>query len=178
MTLPMPPLVDTLVEDAGWSRIGLADLSETAAVATLRHLGLDPDRFEISLLGCSDARIATLNADFRGKPVPTNVLSWPSEDRSADRPGASPTLPRPSADDPVELGDIAIALGTCKSEASVAGVPLETHVSHLVVHGVLHLLGFDHIDDADAALMETIEVAILKDLGLPDPYRGSAGAMI
>lgn len=174
----MPQLVDTMFEDRGWDAVGLAELAESAASAALRHLGLDPDRFEISLLGCSDSRIATLNADFRGKPTPTNVLSWPSEERGSDTPGAPPVLPRPAPGTTVELGDIAIALGTCRAEADVAGVPLQVHVSHLIVHGVLHLFGFDHIDDADATLMETTEVAILKDMGLSDPYQGAAAAMI
>ncbi|PWR03248.1 rRNA maturation RNase YbeY [Meridianimarinicoccus roseus] len=172
----MPPLVDTLIEDPGWSEVGLESLAEAAAQAALSYLGLDPTRFEIALLGCSDARIAALNADFRGKPAPTNVLSWPSEDRAPQSPGLKPVLPRVAASGPpLELGDIAIAIGTCRAEADVAGVPLSAHVSHLMVHGVLHLLGFDHIDDADAELMEAAEVAILKGMGLPDPYSG-AGA--
>ena len=71
---------------------------------------------------------------------------------------------------PEELGDIAIAWDTCAAEAMAAGKPMEDHVTHLVVHGVLHLLGFDHIDDADAAQMEGLEVRILASMGLSDPY--------
>lgn len=169
-------LVDALIEDPAWNAAGLDALAETAAAATLRHLGLDPAGYEISLLGCNDARIADLNADFRGKPAPTNVLSWPSVDRAAARPGAMPDLPGPGQGAgsgqtmPTELGDIAIAHGTCAAEAAVAGVPLRTHATHLVIHGVLHLLGFDHIHDADAELMERIESAILTGLALPDPH--------
>jgi probable rRNA maturation factor len=166
-------LVDALVEDPAWDAVGLDDLAETAAAATLRHLGLDPAGYEISLLGCDDARIADLNAEFRGKPAPTNVLSWPSAERSAAHPGAMPVLPEPGQGMPAELGDIAIAHATCAREATVAGMPLRQHVTHLVVHGVLHLLGFDHIHDADAELMERIESAILTGMALPDPYAGS-----
>lgn len=177
--LPMPPLVDTLTELPAWAELGLENLAEQAAQAVFLHLGMEPSAYEISLLGCDDARIATLNADFRGKPAPTNVLSWPSEERGADKPGAQPVLPDPSSDgEPVELGDIAIAFGVCRKEAAVAGVPLATHVSHLLVHGVLHLLGFDHIDDADAALMEGLESEILKTMGLPDPYAGTDAATV
>lgn len=172
----MPPLVDTLIDDPAWEAADLAGLAETAARATLRHLGLDPVGYEIALLGCDDARMATLNAEFRGKPKPTNVLSWPSEDRAADTPGAVRALPEPGQGMPAELGDIAIAYGTCAAEADVAGIPLRHHVSHLIVHGILHLLGHDHIHDADADLMEGLEAAILADMGLPDPYRDRADA--
>jgi probable rRNA maturation factor len=168
----MSELVDTLAEDHRWNDVGLDALAEDACAATLQHLGLPADRFEISLLGCNDARIAVLNADFRGKPQPTNVLSWPAEDRASDTAGGQPTLPSvPPADAPEELGDIAIAYETCRREAEDAGKPLRDHVTHLLVHGTLHLLGYDHIRDEDAALMEGIEAGILALLGLPDPYR-------
>lgn len=170
----MPPLVDTLIEDPAWDAVGLAALAEGAATATLRHLGLDPAGHEISLMGCDDARIAALNAEFRGKPTPTNVLSWPSEDRAPDSPGVAPALPEAGQGKATELGDIALAYGVCATEANVAGIPLHAHVSHLIVHGVLHLLGYDHIDDADADLMEALESAILGDMGVPDPYRDGA----
>jgi probable rRNA maturation factor len=160
--------VDVMIEDARWRAAGLEALAETAAHATLTHLGLDPEAFEICVLACNDSRIAALNADFRGKPQATNVLSWPSEDRAADRPGLSPARPAPGGDP--ELGDIAIAYDTCAAEASAAAKPFAAHVSHLIVHGVLHLLGYDHIDDKDGDLMEGIETAILGKMGLPDPY--------
>ena len=157
--------LDCLIEDARWGVAGLEPLAQKAALASLRHLGLRPDAFEISVMGCNDARIATLNADFRGKPQPTNVLSWPSEERGSDTPGA-----RPAAPDPGELGDIAIAYDTCQREAAEQGKPFQAHVTHLLVHATLHLLGYDHIDDQDAALMEKLEVEILATLGLEDPY--------
>jgi probable rRNA maturation factor len=122
-------------------------------------------------MGCDDARIAALNADFRGKPQPTNVLSWPSEDRAPDLPGSAPLPPvAGTADDPESLGDIALAWETCAAEAGAQGKPMADHVTHLVVHGVLHLLGYDHIDDADAGVMEALEVRILATLGVSDPY--------
>lgn len=168
----MAPLVDTLIEEARWQSLDLETLAETATHATLTHLGLPVEGFAISLLGCSDARIAVLNADFRGKPQPTNVLSWPSEERGASEDGGTPARPRPgSADDPAELGDIAIAWETCGQEARDANRPVRDHVCHLLVHGLLHLLGYDHIRDKDAALMEGLEVEILASLGVADPYR-------
>jgi len=170
MTATMEYLVDTIEEDERWEPFGLAPLAERAAAATLAHLGLDPHEFEISLLGCDDARIATLNADFRGKPAPTNVLSWPSDERGAEAEGGMPDLPEGDADMPEELGDIAIAWETCEREAAEAGKPMAEHVTHLVVHAVLHLLGYDHVRDGDASLMEGTEIAILAGLGLANPY--------
>lgn len=171
MTATMEPLVDTLTEDARWEGIGLADLAEAAARATLARLHLPVAGFQISLLGCTDSRIAALNADFRGKPQPTNVLSWPSEERAAESDGGVPARPRPGpAEDPEELGDVAIAWETCTREADAAGRSMQDHVTHLLVHGTLHLLGYDHIRDKDAALMEGLEVEILASLGVADPY--------
>ncbi len=170
MTATMESLVDTIAEDERWESFGLAPLAERAATATLAHLGLDPVEFEISLMGCDDARIAVLNADFRGKPAPTNVLSWPSEERGSEAEGKAPELPEGDADMPEELGDIAIAWETCEREAADAGKPMAEHVTHLVVHAVLHLLGYDHERDGDASLMEGTEIAILAELGLANPY--------
>ncbi|WP_333815976.1 rRNA maturation RNase YbeY [Tabrizicola sp.] len=164
-------LVETVIEDARWEAFGLEALAECTGRAVLAGLGLPVEGFAISLMGCDDARIAVLNGDFRGKPQPTNVLSWPSEELGADFAGEAPELPEPgAADDPESLGDIAIAWETCAREAEEQGKPMADHVTHLIVHGVLHLLGYDHIEDADAALMETLEVRILASLGVSDPY--------
>ena len=167
----MEALVDCVIEDARWDGLGLEALALRAASAAMEGLELPQKGFTLCLMGCDDARISVLNAEFRGKPQPTNVLSWPSEDLSEDVPGAVPA--RPLAGDEAEpwsLGDIAISYDTCAREAEAAGKPMADHVTHLVVHGVLHLLGYDHIDDADAALMEKHEVAILATLGVDDPY--------
>ncbi len=160
-------LTDSALDDDRWSLVSFETLAETAATAALTHLGLDPAQYEIAILACDDARIAELNADFRDKPQPTNVLSWPSEERGAEIDGETP-LP-PDQTDP-ELGDIAIAYDTCQREAAEAGKQMADHVTHLVVHGTLHLLGYDHERDADATLMEGLETRILGNLGLADPY--------
>jgi probable rRNA maturation factor len=160
-----------MTEDPRWDALALEGLAERAAMAVLDRLGLEPSVYEISLLGCNDARIAELNADFRGKPQPTNVLSWPSDERAAEVAGEAPDLPHPgSADDPESLGDIAIAWETCAREGEEQGKPMVDHVTHLIVHGVLHLLGYDHVEPGDADLMEGLEVRILASLGVPDPY--------
>lgn len=171
MRPPMEPLVDCVIEDDRWQAVGLDALSDKAVRASLAYLGLAPEGFTLCLMACDDARIAVLNAGFRGKPQPTNVLSWPSDDRAADVPGGLPHPVEPGAvDDPESLGDIAIAYDTVAREALDAGKTLQDHTTHLVVHGFLHLLGYDHVDDADAALMEGLEVAILMRLGVNDPY--------
>lgn len=163
-------LVETVVEDSRWEALGLAALAERAAGAALRHLGLAPEGFEIALLGTSDARIAALNADFRGRERPTNVLSWPAAEPAPRAEGARPAPPPPGGGEPEPLGDIALAYETCAAEAGAAGTPLPDHVTHLVVHGVLHLLGYDHERDGDATLMEGLEAEILATLGIGDPY--------
>lgn len=176
MTRLMQNPVETTLDVDGWAALDLEGQAGRAAVATLSHLGFDPDDFEISLLGCDDARIAELNADFRGKPKATNVLSWPSEDRAPDTPGGTPEPPRAFLPgEPIELGDIAIALETCQREATEAGRATSDHVCHLLVHGVLHLLGYDHETDEDADLMERLEVEILAKLGVADPYADQGG---
>lgn len=163
----MPPLlVDTIIEAEAWEGMDLSALAEDAARAALTAVGLDPAAHEVSLLACDDARIAGLNAEFRGKPAPTNVLSWPSADLAPETPGDRPHLEEAEE----ELGDIALAWETCCREAKALDRPLEDHLRHLVIHGVLHLLGYDHETDEDAALMEGLEVRILAGMGIADPY--------
>lgn len=161
------------IEDDRWLSVALPDLASRATDAVLTHLGHDPEVCEISLLACDDARIAGLNAEFRGKPVPTNVLSWPGADLSAQVPGQAPTPPAPDLTGELQLGDIAISFDTCHREAEAAGKKMAHHVLHLVVHGVLHLLGYDHVRDPDATLMERLEADILGKLGVDDPYYGT-----
>jgi len=173
----MPGLVEVVLEDGRWQDAGLPALAERAARATLARLALDAAGFEISLLACDDARIAALNAAFRGRAAATDVLSWPAAERAPRRDGGRPARPRPgTAESPESLGDIALAFETVRRDAGALGRPLAAHLSHLVVHGVLHLLGHDHIRPADAARMEGLEVEILASLGVADPYEGVAGA--
>lgn len=167
----MEPLVDIVIEDDRWEAFGLEALADRAVRAGFAELGLAPEGFTLCLMGCDDARILELNGDFRGKAKPTNVLSWPSDERGAEEDGGSPSPVEPGlAEDPESLGDIAIAYETCAREAAEAEKPMTDHVTHLVVHGLLHLLGYDHVRDGDATLMESTEVRILARLGLSDPY--------
>ena len=158
--------VEITFEDSRWEAAGLQALAEQAVAATLAQVQLAPEAWEVSILACDDARIAGLNADFRGKPSATNVLSWPSDERGAEIAG---DVPGPPMGDP-ELGDLAIAFETCEREANDQGKPFKHHALHLLVHGVLHLLGYDHERDADGDLMERQEIAILATLGVDNPY--------
>lgn len=160
--------LEITIEDSRWQ--GVDHLARPAIAAVLDHCGVDAENCEISLLACDDPRIADLNAEFRDKPTPTNVLSWPAEDLSPEEAGQIPISPQPDFTGEIALGDIAISYDTCAREADEAGKNRDDHVTHLIVHGVLHLLGYDHIRDPDATLMEGVEVEILGKLGVDDPY--------
>ncbi|MEO9825270.1 MAG: rRNA maturation RNase YbeY [Paracoccaceae bacterium] len=159
--------VDVILQDPRWGE-DLVELANAAFAQTLAYHNLIPGDWEVALLACNDAQIVELNAQFRNKPTATNVLSWPSEERGAEISGKKP---KPPSGDP-ELGDIAIAYETCLKEARAGGRTLHNHSCHLIVHGFLHLLGYDHEQDGDGDLMEATEIAILAKLGVPNPYEG------
>jgi len=134
-----------------------------AALGTVEP-ALDNPRLTASVLFTSDEEVHALNREWRGKDKPTNVLSFPMLERE-DLLDLAPEGP------PEMLGDIALAAGTCAREAAEKGVPLETHATHLLIHGLLHLAGHDHVDsDAQAEAMEALEIAALAKLGIGDPY--------
>ncbi len=161
--------IDVLIEDDRWTHLMASALPSRAIETVLRHLDLDPTAWDVAVLACNDARIAELNKAFRNVAKPTNVLSWPSEERAAATPGQKP--PSPSGDP--ELGDIAIAFETCTREAAAFDRDIADHTTHLLVHGALHLLGYDHVEDIDGDLMEATEIAILAQLGVANPYVGN-----
>jgi probable rRNA maturation factor len=151
--------ITVLVEDPGWRKTrGLTTRLRQAAEAALRS-----SRFKgksaLTVLLTSDTALKALNRDFLGKNKPTNVLSFPAP--------ANPDGYR---------GDIALAYGVTAKEAEAADKRFADHASHLVVHGVLHLAGFDHENDRDAKVMEPLEVKILKRLGIADPYNEAGKA--
>jgi probable rRNA maturation factor len=160
--------IEIVIEDDRWAGFGLEAVASCAVSATLSDQNIANGA--LSVLGCDDARIAALNTRFRGKAAATNVLSWPEEDLAPQQDGGAPALPEPDPGGTISLGDIAIAFETCAREADAQGKPMADHVAHLIVHGTLHLLGYDHMRDLDATHMEAIEVRILGSMGLPDPY--------
>jgi probable rRNA maturation factor len=130
---------------------------ETAAETVNAGLG----EAELAVMLTDDAGIRTLNSNWRGVDKPTNVLSFPA---------LQPTGPGGPGDAPRMLGDIAIAYETTRKEADDEQKPFDHHLSHLAIHGFLHLIGYDHEKDDDAEAMETLEQEILAQLGIPDPY--------
>jgi probable rRNA maturation factor len=149
--------IEINVECENWRSI--ADLDELTKRCLVASLAETEDRLrdgaELSLLFCDDARIRLLNAQFRGFDKPTNVLSFPG--------------PEPTAEAHM-LGDIAIAFETVAREAVEQGKPLPHHVCHMIVHGFLHLLGYDHETDEEAEAMEADEARVLHRIGIADPY--------
>ncbi len=140
-------------------------LAGRVAEAAARHVPeLANTRLVTSLLFTSDEEIHVLNREWRQRDKPTNVLSFPMLERD-DLLALGPDGP------PEMLGDIALAHATCAREAEEKGVSLQDHASHLILHGLLHLAGYDHeISDADAEKMEELEVKVLALLGIADPY--------
>jgi probable rRNA maturation factor len=140
--------ITLVVEDGGWrAHRGLQKRLKLAAEDARKAVRLKGD---VTILLSGDKKLAALNRDFRGKDKPTNVLSFPGSDGYA--------------------GDIAIAHGVTAAEAKEAGKTFRDHATHLVVHGMLHLAGYDHERPKDAKVMEPLEVKILKRLGVADPY--------
>jgi probable rRNA maturation factor len=132
------------------------------AIATAAEIAdADHGEAELAVMLTDDAGIRTLNSNWRGIDKPTNVLSFPA---------LPPTGPSGPDDAPRMLGDIAIAYETVRKEADEEQKPFDHHLSHLAVHGYLHLIGYDHENDADAEAMESLETEILAQLGIPDPY--------
>ena len=145
-------MIEVEVEDAAWTA-ALPDAEAVVVRAATAALGAFEGDVVVLLTG--DAEVRELNARFRDKDRPTNVLSFPAPESA---------LPH--------LGDLVLAYGVCAAEAEAQGKTLADHLSHLTVHGVLHLLGRDHEDDTEAEAMEAEERAILAGLGVADPYAG------
>lgn len=155
-----PPTIEIVVQAAGWSEClpaapRLARRAGRAALAAAR-LGT-AKRVELSLMLSDNRRMRLLNRRWRAEDRPTNVLSFPA---ATHAPRGAPLL----------LGDVVLALETVRREAREQGKRLADHFQHLVVHGVLHLAGYDHETEADAAVMEPLETRILRRLGIADPY--------
>jgi probable rRNA maturation factor len=152
-------------DDADWD--ALAARAVRAAIARTPYGPLldTPAAVEVSVRLTSDEEVRVLNAQYRHKDKPTNVLSFPMVQRDLLE-----TVSLNSDDGELLLGDIVLAYGVCAREAAERGIAVETHATHLVVHGTLHLLGYDHIDDDEAEGMEAIEREALAGLGIADPY--------
>ncbi len=164
---PGRPRVAVLIETPEWSRrlrtaAILARRAVRAALAADRPAGA----VELSVVLTNNRAVRRLNRDWRGQDKPTNVLSFPAGGNASGAPRLPPGVPAP-------LGDVVVACGVAADEAAAQGKSLGAHLAHLVVHGVLHLLGHDHEADAEAERMEALEARILRRLGIANPYRPS-----
>ena len=150
-----------------WTLLVRRAAESAVAESAFPQLAAGARPVELSVRLTSDEQVRALNAEWRGKDKPTNVLSFPLTDEVALRQAnvAGPEL---------LLGDIVLARGVCEAEAADKGVSVEQHAAHLLVHGTLHLLGYDHHDDAEAADMEAREVRALGRLGISNPYEVAA----
>lgn len=158
------PDIAIQIDDDAWHAAlpDALDRCRAAAAAAFRAVGPEPpERAEISVVLANDEIVRILNRDYRGIDRPTNVLSFANFDDDEE-----PGVPG----EPVLLGDIVLAYETMATEAEAADLPFAHHVEHLVVHGVLHLLGFDHGDEESAREMESLETEVLGARGIPDPY--------
>ena len=167
-----PVTIDLALDDPAWlddlpDAEALASRAAEAALAAACPAG---PALAMALVLADDGRLHALNREWRGIDRPTNVLSFPAEEL---QPGETPVAPPGApADQPVELGDVVIARGVMCREAADGALPLGHHLSHLVVHGTLHLLGYDHEAEEEAQEMEAMERRVLATLGVPDPYTG------
>lgn len=147
-------MIEVEIADAAWTA-ALPDAEALAAAAAEAALRTGPDPTGgLAVLLADDAAVRALNARFRAQDKATNVLSFPAP-------------PNPEG----HLGDIALGYGVCAREAGEQGKPLAHHLQHLVAHGVLHLLGYDHMTDDEAEKMEGLERVVLAGIGVPDPYQ-------
>ena len=146
-----------------WSLLVRRAAESALAESAFPRLAKGARPVEISVRLTGDDEVQALNSEWRGKDKPTNVLSFPmtAADELANANREGPEL---------MLGDIVLARGVCEREAAEKAVTVETHATHLLVHGTLHLLGYDHLDDEEAADMESREVRALARLGIDDPY--------
>lgn len=150
---------------ADWDTLATRAVRTAVARSPYGPLADTPAAVEVSVRLASDKEVRQLNAQYRQKDRPTNVLSFPMVQRDLLE-----TVSQNSDDGELLLGDIVLAHGVCAAEAAERGIAVEDHATHLIVHGTLHLLGYDHEDDDEAEGMEAIEVAALSDLGIADPY--------
>lgn len=168
---PQPEIrIDVVTDDGAWDEINaLPTFVEAAASAVAAAPAIAariPGRVcEVAVVLSSDQRVAVLNGQFRGKAKPTNVLSFPAP--------RGPKAAGSDGSEPVALGDIVLADETIFAEARELAIAPAHHLQHLVVHGLLHLLGYDHVAADEAEVMEKLETQILASIGVGDPYADS-----
>ena len=165
-------------KDDRWKKLPLKKMAVTSLNLIVADVLQKNNDFEISILATNDPEVINLNNNFRGYNSPTNILSWPERRYERKKPGLFPQPVSKShiySDGLNFLGNLAISFDRCSIEAAEGNLAFEDHLYHLLIHGCLHLVGFDHENELDAELMEDIEKKLLSKLGIENPYRSSIG---
>ena len=164
---------DILFNDNRWKKLPFEKIVHNSINLVAEDILLTTNDYEIAILACNDLEIINLNKNFRGDSAPTNILSWPEHEYKRMKPGGFPTRivnPTKFSKGSDFLGNLAISFDRCSSEASAGSIRFEDYTTHLIIHGFLHLIGFDHDNELDAILMEDTEKRLLSRLGIKNPY--------
>ena len=166
-------IINITFKDKRWVKIPLEEIAKGALKLIIdKFLGED-NNFEISILASDDTEIRELNKNFRGNDSSTNIISWPEHEIQSNQLDHNPDLVdklKSGFERLTFLGNLAISFDRCSSEAEEKNIKFEDHVLHLLLHGCLHLIGFDHQNELDANLMEDIEIRLLSVVGIKNPY--------
>lgn len=159
-------------QDDRWKTLPLHKIAQDALTLVAKNILREKNSFEVSILASNDFEIRSLNNRFRRYNSATNILSWPEHEYYRSKPGGFPKIVSGSHYTNVRqfLGNLAISYDSCSIESKEANVTVEAHITHLLIHGCLHLVGFDHQNEPDALLMEGIEKKLLAFLGIKNPY--------
>lgn len=160
-------------KDDRWKKIPLQKIAQSSLNLIVDKILHKEKQLEISILASNDFELAKLNKQYRGSSTPTNILAWPEHDFKRSTPGALPNYTSTSYSDFEGLdfiGNLAISFDRCSIESEETNIIFDNHLTHLLVHGCLHLIGFDHHDELDARLMEDVERKLLSELGIKNPY--------
>ena len=165
--------INIIFKDKRWVNIPLEAIAKGALKLIIdKFLGQD-NNFEVSILASADAEIKELNKNFRGNNTSTNIISWPEHESQIKQPGHFPeqiNKYQSRSEGVTFLGNLAISFERCSTEAIEKNIHFEDHILHLLLHGCLHLIGFDHQNELDANLMEDIEIRLLSGVGIKNPY--------
>ena len=165
--------INVIFEDKRWVKIPLEEIAKVALKLIIERFLVKDNNFEVSLLASNDTEIRELNKSFRGNDSSTNIISWPEQEVQLREPGNCPVQMdkfRPDSEGIIFLGNLAISFERCSTEAEEKNIYFDDHILHLLLHGCLHLIGFDHQNELDANLMENIEIRLLSGVGIKNPY--------
>ena len=165
--------INIIFKDKRWMKIPLEEIAKGALKLIADRFAAKENNFEISILASNDNEIKELNKNFRGTDSITNIISWPEQESQSRQAGHLPIKMdkfKSDSEGIIFLGNLAISFERCSTEAKEKNTYFEDHILHLLLHGCLHLIGFDHQNESDATLMENIEIRLLSGVGIKNPY--------